>query len=81
MYLQCERGVEYLVLVTLIALAGVVHGLGANLFVVLLEGGKVLTGLGELTRAAMLKRRILSMADAVTRQSLVGRPPLCGWLS
>merc|ERR1712036_198782 len=36
-------------LVLLLVFALTLGGLGANLFVVLLEGGKILTGLGELT--------------------------------
>ena len=38
-----------LVLLALLVLAAVLQGLGADLLVVLLEGSKVLTGLGELT--------------------------------
>ena len=41
-------GLQYLVLLALLVLATVLEGLGADLLVVLLERGKVLTGLGEL---------------------------------
>merc|ERR1712138_135090 len=43
-----RRWVEYLVLLALL-LALALSGLGADLLIVLLEGGQVLTGLGELT--------------------------------
>merc|ERR1719326_1985795 len=42
-----NQNITSLVLLFLLALA--IGGLGANLLVVLLEGGKILTGLGELT--------------------------------
>merc|ERR1719183_1414498 len=41
-------GFEHLILLTLL-LALALHGLGADLLVILLEGGKILTTLGELT--------------------------------
>merc|ERR1719327_1775777 len=49
-YLLCLRDRKILLhLVLLLFLALTISGLSANLFVVLLEGGKILTGLGELT--------------------------------
>jgi hypothetical protein len=45
---RCARK-EHLILIRFIALTTILAGLGSDFFVVLLEGGKILTGFGELT--------------------------------